>query len=222
MYNYNSTVLDTFELPSVVVRDDFLNLLIFETAELNILYSDPHIFKKYLGLWSKTRLSSWTKMFDLWEMNYNPIHNYDRNENRGLHHSYADASNRTSNADTRNTTNQDLTNDTHTHNDSTNVHSVAAFNTSTGMVDSTRDTGNASGTSNSHDSGNIDATGNFNSIQNDTTHGEYQDRENLHAFGNIGVTTTQEMMLQELELRKINLYNIIIDEFKKQFCIEIY
>ncbi len=222
MYNYNSTVLDTFELPSVVVRDDFLNLLIFETSELNILYSDPYMFKHYVGLWSKTRVGSWEKMFDLWEMDYNPIHNYDRTEARGLHHSYSENANKKVTADTSNNTTQDLTNDTTTHNDTTNVHSVAAFNTNTGMVDSYRDTGNANGTSNSRDSGTIDSIGNLNSVQDDTANGEYQDKENIRAYGNIGITTTQALMKEELEIRQINLYNIIIDEFKKQFCIEIY
>ena len=42
-----------------------------------------------------------------------------------------------------------------------------------------------------------------------------------HIHGNIGVTTTQEMIKQEREII-LNLYNVIIDDFKNRFCILIY
>lgn len=40
--------------------------------------------------------------------------------------------------------------------------------------------------------------------------------------GNIGVTTTQQMMKEELEIRKINVIDLIVESFKKRFCILIY
>lgn len=43
-----------------------------------------------------------------------------------------------------------------------------------------------------------------------------------HIHGNIGVTTTQEMINQELELRKFNIATYIAEEFKKEFCILVY
>lgn len=41
--------------------------------------------------------------------------------------------------------------------------------------------------------------------------------------GNIGVTTTQQMMEQEIEISdKLDIYNYIIADFKKRFCIPLY
>lgn len=41
--------------------------------------------------------------------------------------------------------------------------------------------------------------------------------------GNIGVTTTQKMLSEELETRpKLNIYRYIIEDFKHRFCLLIY
>ena len=43
------------------------------------------------------------------------------------------------------------------------------------------------------------------------------------AYGNIGVTTSQEMLTQEMEIAKIiNVVPIIIESFKNRFCIMVY
>ena len=41
--------------------------------------------------------------------------------------------------------------------------------------------------------------------------------------GNIGVTTSQQMLEQELEIApKLNIINYIVDSFKKRFCLLVY
>ena len=40
--------------------------------------------------------------------------------------------------------------------------------------------------------------------------------------GNIGVTTTQQMIMQELEVAKVNVYQTIVESFKKEFCLCVY
>ena len=40
--------------------------------------------------------------------------------------------------------------------------------------------------------------------------------------GNIGVTTTQQLIQQERELLELNMYDYIIDSFKSRFCVMIY
>lgn len=51
-----------------------------------------------------------------------------------------------------------------------------------------------------------------------TNEGEHE----LHAHGNIGVTTTQTMIKQQREIEQFNLYDIIIEDFKMRFCILVY
>lgn len=44
-----------------------------------------------------------------------------------------------------------------------------------------------------------------------------------HLWGNIGVTTSQSMLTDEIEVRnKYNLMDIICDSFKREFCLAIY
>lgn len=43
-----------------------------------------------------------------------------------------------------------------------------------------------------------------------------------HLYGNIGVTKSQEMIEDELNVRKNDMYKIIVDEFKTRFCILLY
>lgn len=46
---------------------------------------------------------------------------------------------------------------------------------------------------------------------------------NMLAYGNIGVTTSQEMLTQELEIAKIiEVVPIIIESFKNRFCLMVY
>lgn len=42
------------------------------------------------------------------------------------------------------------------------------------------------------------------------------------SYGNIGVTTTQQMIEQERRVAEFNVYNYIITSFRNKFCIELY
>lgn len=63
---------------------------------------------------------------------------------------------------------------------------------------------------------------------NEETSGNYNKavkRTNTHTAkisGNIGVTTTQEMIEQERKLWMFNLYKLIAEEFKQNFCVMVY
>lgn len=60
------------------------------------------------------------------------------------------------------------------------------------------------------------------------THGEQivHDNETVresHISGNIGVTTSQQMIEQEIEISaKLNVMQMIVDSFKNRFCILVY
>lgn len=43
-----------------------------------------------------------------------------------------------------------------------------------------------------------------------------------HLYGNIGITTSQQMLKEEIEIRKNNIYNMIADMVIQEFCIMIY
>lgn len=60
-------------------------------------------------------------------------------------------------------------------------------------------------------------------INRDDTESNTQERSHsLRAFGNIGVTTTQNMINQERQVALFNLADVIIDSFKNRFCILVW
>lgn len=43
-----------------------------------------------------------------------------------------------------------------------------------------------------------------------------------HMYGNIGVTTTQQMIQEEREVVQFNIYDHICNAFKDRFCVTVY
>lgn len=87
---------------------------------------------------------------------------------------------------------------------STLQHDVAGFN-STNLVNSSKDTNNGSNTGWSSDTS--------------TSSGYHSGR----VHGNIGVTTSQQMLQSELDIApKLNVYDFIINSFKNRFCLQVY
>ena len=165
LYSFRGDILDDFKLPEGIDRDDFVEMLLFDTAELELLTPDPDIMKQLLGRWSNVRVNAWAKMLDTETVEYNPIHNYDRQED------WVDDGTGSSVTDL----------------------SVAGFNDAD-MADRER-TGTGTTT---------------------------QSRHTARISGNIGVTTTQQMLESERESRKYSTVYEIIGEFKERFCLLVY
>ena len=92
----------------------------------------------------------------------------------------------------------DETNSGNTSSNSETTDRVAGYNSST-LENSAQNTGNDS--------------------SNSTGSTTYTHR----AYGNIGVTTSQQMIQSELDLaHNTNIYQIITDDFIKKFCIMVY
>ena len=51
---------------------------------------------------------------------------------------------------------------------------------------------------------------------------EYENHREGFARGNIGVTTSQEMFRQEMEIVSLSPYDVIAGDFINEFCIKIY
>ena len=171
MYNYDKNTLNDFRVPDGLDREAALHKILFENAELGLVYTDPEYFKLMLKMWVDTEIFNWQKMWSAMRAEYNPIHNYNMTE------SWEDHSEGTG--------------------DGTSQRDVAGFNENQTLVHDSKMTDN-------------------NSSEVDSTH---QGRRS----GNIGVTTSQQMLEAELALRaKHNMYDIISDSFKRHFCIMVY
>lgn len=189
LYNGDSTIFVGFSLPDTINAETLKTLIFSETAELEVLYSDPSVFNLILRSWSKSRLADWKRMESALNAEYSPIENYNRTETH-------------SDVYTRN-----LAESGESTSESTSADNAkkAAFNSDT-LVNTDSTSGNTTGKDN-----------------HSTAYSGGDSRQiTINAHGNIGVTTNQRMIAAELEIRRKNLYDIILNEFIDKFCLGVY
>lgn len=150
LYNWDNSIFEGFNLPDTVDAETLKNLIFSETAELEVLYSDPSIFNLILRSWSKSRLADWKRIESALNAEYSPIENYDRTETH-------------SDVYTRNLTERGSTNSSETHAENGKK---AAFND-----DALVDTDSTSGNSNTNDNNSSEYTGGDNRNINIRAHG---------------------------------------------------
>lgn len=271
LYNWDSTVFDLMQIPEALDRDTLVKNLLAETAELEVLYPNPVVFKNLVGVWSAKQIDIWNRLYSTTQYEYNPIENYDRHETGSdsgtgsTTHSGTDGRTEaitTSGKDTLDMTRRDggtevvnteYSNEQGGQDEVTGTdkkgHWIAGFNSQAsgsddGLVKQTRDQDDANtiteyGKTEEGTGSNTTTFGKTETNKDETTYGKtenvqetktYGERiqttsdgeHELRAHGNIGVTTTQEMIKQEREISLFNIYNIIIEDFKMRFCILVY
>lgn len=247
LYNWDNTLFDLMQIPEALDKDTLVNNLLAETAELEVLYPNPVVFKNLVGVWSAKQIDIWNRLYATTQYEYNPIENYNRYETGSdsgtgrTTHSGTDG--RTENithggSETENTTTsiEQGGQDTTTGSD-TQGHWIAGFDSqpsgqNDGLVKQTRDEDNASteteyGKTEDGTGTKTTTFGKTESVSETMTHGEQvattnEGEHELHAHGNIGVTTTQNLIREQREIDLFNLYDIIIEDFKMRFCILVY
>ena len=323
LYNWDNTIFDLMQIPSALDKDTLVDNLLAETAELEVLYPNPIVFKNLVGVWSSKQIDIWERLYATTQYEYNPIENYNRYETGSdtgtgrTTHSGTDTTTETTThggtdgrteatttggkdtldmsrreggtegktgtinmeqggAETEETTSsveqggQDEVVGT-----DTKGHWVAGYDSqpsgqNDGLVKQTRDQDDATTTTTygkteegtgsktttfgktedteteetitfGKTETNKDETtyGRTENVQETRTYGETINRTSglahgeqvattndgeheLHAHGNIGVTTTQEMIREQRSIDRFNLYDIIIEDFKMRFCILVY
>lgn len=157
LYQYNEQLFDGLRLPSGVNKDTFIDNLLAETAEFEVIYPDAEFMANMISVWSTKELPVWEKLDETLHYDYDPISNYDRHEEST--------------------------------NTGESLGKVAGYN-ATDLV-------NSSGAS-------TDV------------------KRTARMWGNIGVTTTQQMIEEERKVSQFNISDYIIESFKRRFCLLIY
>lgn len=220
LYNWDNTIFDLMTIPTGLDKTTLVNNLLAETAELEVLYPNPVVFKSLVGVWSAKELDVWNRLYATTQYEYNPIENYNR---------YEEGS--TDGADTTTHTGTDTTDITRRDGGSDTLsstgkyeHSVAGFDAPTptaqddGLFKQSRDNDTVSSTNTYGKTETDQNRTTYNSTQTKSLEGSHE----LHAHGNIGVTTTQKLILEQREVDLFNVYDIIIESFKMRFCILVY
>lgn len=221
MYNYDNSIFDNLQLPSTMNKDDFVNNLLLETAELELMYSKPDFLKFAIGVWSKKELSIWEKLDATLHYEYNPIYNTDRTETETVTEEKTGKRNIDGSSTDTGTANSTTTNNYKRDETSNDVRSVSSYDSDALKT--------AEQSTNTIEADNTDASTNESRSTGTSTLTQTQNSEDsgtvtreLHTSGNIGVTTTQAMIEEERKVVQFCIDDYIIDSFKKKFCILVY
>ena len=71
LYNWDDTIFDLFVIPEELERDTLIDNLLMETAELEVVYPNPTVFKNLLGIWSHRQLEIWQRLYATTQYEYN-------------------------------------------------------------------------------------------------------------------------------------------------------
>lgn len=168
-YEDSDPIFEDLELPAGVDKDLFINSLLLDAGEFEVLYADPDFFKNAVTVWGKKWYRTFEKWYQALSVSYDPLNNYDRHEEWTTKTDSESESESTANRSSY---------------DSTALQPYTSMN----------------------DAGTFDGT----------------EVRSGRAYGNIGVTTSQQMLESELNLQEWNLYQHMIDLFKTELLIPIY
>jgi len=205
MQNYakaeNKSIFDSFTLPEGIDTETVKESIMFEAGDFGIVYADLDYMIEAVGMWCK----KWKYTFEKWNkaisIEYEPLENYRRKEH------WDDTG---SNTDKSKTTGSNSGNSTTTGNNQNDYKVTTYENDTLHQKDRTNDSGTST----------TNASGTFEDKRDAS--GTYANKRDGLAYGNIGVTTSQQMLEAELEVARWNLIEQITDMFIRDFCILVY
>lgn len=226
LYNYDNTIFDNLILPDGVDKPTLVDNIILETAELECIYPTPVFLKTAIGLWSNVQFLTWDRVYTAMNLEYNPIENYDRQETETTTgtraHSGKDTTTRSGTVSETGSTTASTQGTASESGTTTNK--IAGFDSTT-LVDHDSSTGSNTRQASDSSTGSSTRSGTDSSTQ-ELTHGEQiadSGSRTSRIHGNIGVTTSQQMLQSELDLApNLNIYQYITADFRKRFCVEVY
>ena len=80
LYQWDETIFDLMQIPKALDKQTLIDNLLAETAELEVLYPNPVVFKNLVGVWSHKQIDIWNRLYATTQYEYNPIENYNRYE----------------------------------------------------------------------------------------------------------------------------------------------
>lgn len=182
LVNYDHDLFKNLRLPEGADVDIFINTLLVEFGMFGVVYPNAEFMRDTaIPAWCDKWQYSFKQLWKALQADYNPIENYDRQEH------WTDSPDITRSESGSNESNM-------TGNENSNVYGdVSAYNSSDYQAqDRTRsDSSNASNGKNQYSNSNRES--------GVTTH-------DGRIHGNIGVTTNQQMIESELQLRKQSFY----------------
>lgn len=213
----NGDLFDGVVFPENIDRETVINNILLESMPFEVYFTDPNFLHDAITMWGKKYEWTFNKWAKALELEYDPISNYDRHEEWDDSGSRDNTKNE--NTDSSVSTKTDTNGRGDTYYDNTTDHYVWAYDSGekaqdeqtidesgTRVIDEQHSTGSSSG--------NEKTTG----TEKETT----KNKRTGRAWGNIGVTTSQQMLQSEFDIANWNVIQHITDTFLHEFCIMVY
>ena len=229
MNAYNNDLFGLLNLPPGIDKDTLVNNIMLRGGEFEVVYSNPDFYKSAIGLWSNKHYRTFEKWINALNIDYNPLENYDRMEewsDSGLRTNTGTVSDSgiRKNTGTQSTESSGKDNFKESGN-STSSDEISAYNSNSFQNDK-KNTTNSSNSSETNTTTNNTRTDNLSESNSNARTDNLSEKTNSdrkgRAHGNIGVTTSQQMLQSELDIAKWNIYEQITDLFLSEFCIMVY
>lgn len=213
LLRFDDTLMDGFSVPDSIDRQLALDT-IYQRCGLTPLYHpEPTWLKFYIGRWCNKNATTWAELAKTTTYDYNPIYNYDRTEES----TDTRTGSRKVSEDSNSTTKQSGGSTTTDTNRGTVERTMSADNSDSYEPDY-KDTNSQTDTVETESNNKADVSADR-ALDESTTD---SNAHTLRAYGNIGVTTTQEMLDAQRKIVRYNVYDEIADSFKDEFCLYIY
>lgn len=233
LYQTYPEILDNIELPKEMDKATMLDYIFMYAGENEVRYPDPTMLEHLINSWFSSRKHDFEMMWKALHAEYNPIENTDRYEDsrRTIERDSSNVVEKTSSQTTEvngETSGEGTTTGENTRTPNlTTEETVSAFDSESYQPNSRRSESGSESNNNTettNTSANSSQTAEQNGTENETATGKSKDAEKttLHAHGNIGITTNQEMINEEIELRKFDIYKSIVLAFENEFTIPVY
>lgn len=208
-----NSVFDELTLPEGIDLDTLKGTIFLRCQEFELLYPDPEFMRSAVKIWGMKNYWTFNKWVELINKQYDPLYNKDYYEEYVDTHQGSESGSGTSSQTDDHTRTDNLKSET----DGTVTHAEKAFN-DTNMVDISEDTtdGEVNHTGTQRDAGTVD--GSYSDSKDDS----YTNNHSYHGYGNIGITSAQELFQRQAEVARFNLYEQIADLFCQEFCIMVY
>ena len=205
---FEKDIFQNLNLPTGIDKQTCIDNIMFFAGDNELLYPDGDFMIDAIGMWSTKWYRTFQKWIDVLSEDYEPLENYDRKE------AWSDSFSESSSESLSTSESSSASASDSSSNSNSLLDTISAFNTSSFANDSASQ-GNNIATSKSNSNG-------TNDLKSRTDSGH--ESLNMHrgrVHGNIGVTTTQAMLQQELDVQRFNIYDEIAIIFTREFTLAL-
>ena len=237
MYSFDPTLFDGVVFPAGINKQMAIDEILTRSAEFEVIYPELPFFKAMVNHWAGKHYRTFEKWVEGLAAEFDPLYNYDRHEEYTDEKTGSQTTGKTgaqtvsnaSNAVTGTEGSRSGSNAETTASDTTTENTVSAFDSSSyEPKDKQEQDGTTGSSSISNETSGVNSAS-MGPSKTDTQNTESEIgsstesiKHTAHLYGNIGVTTSTQMLTEFMNFNRFNIYEQIANLFIDEFCIMVY